>query len=40
MTLHDYVTAETTYSTAHALHEVLTWLVTGYFVRYDCMASP
>ena len=37
MTLHDYVTAEMTYSTAHVRHEVCTWsqathLVTSYFV--------
>ena len=36
MTLHDGVTAEATYSTARALHQVLTGLATGYFVLYDC----
>ena len=40
MTLHDYVTAEISHSAASALHQVLTWLVSGYFVRYDCMSLP
>ena len=33
MVLHDYVTAEITYSTAHLLQEVLT---LGYFVWWAC----
>jgi hypothetical protein len=35
MTLHDGVTAEATYSTARALHQVLTGLASGYSVPHD-----
>ena len=37
MTLHGYVTAETTFSTSHAHREVLN-LVTGHFVQQAYMS--
>ena len=37
MTLHGYVTAETTFSTSHAHREVLS-LVTGHFVQQAYMS--
>ena len=32
MTLHDYVTAEITYSTVHAHHEVLAWTQSTFVI--------